>query len=336
MPPVGIILGQENFDNAVNETGEIEVGMARFIKVAAAQMAPIARNETRPAVVRRLIQMMREAKEWGCDLVVYPELALTTFFPRWLIEDDAEIDLFYESEMPNRDVQPLFDEAKKLGIGFYIGYAEIAIEGGQKHRYNTTILVDQNAEIIGKYRKIHLPGHAEEQDSAGQHLEKKYFEVGNYGFPVFKAFGGVMGMAICNDRRWPETYRVMGLQGVEMVMVGYNTPVGLDEYFEQDVLSSFHNHLSMQAGAHQNATWVIGVAKCGIEEGSGMIGQSCIIAPSGEIVSMCSTLEDEVIVHKCDLDAGQPYKDDLFNFARHRRPEHYGLIVERAGVQIDK
>jgi N-carbamoyl-D-amino-acid hydrolase len=63
-----------------------------------------------------------------------------------------------------------------------------------------------------------------------------------------------------------------------------------------------------------------------------MIGQTCIIAPSGEIVAQCATLADEVIVRKCDLDFGRPYRDDIFNFAAHRRPEHYKLIVERTGA----
>ena len=81
------------------------------------------------------------------------------------------------------------------------------------------------AKIVGKYRKVHLPGHAEFDRSARfQHLEKRYFEPGDLGFPVWRTMGGIFGMCICNDRRWPETYRVMGLQGVEMVVLGYNTP----------------------------------------------------------------------------------------------------------------
>lgn len=94
----------------------------------------------------------------------------------------------------------------------------------------------------------------------------------------------------------------------------------------------FHNHLSMQAGAYQNATWVVGTAKCGNEEGSQMGGQSVIIAPSGEIVAQAVTVEDEVITASCDLDMGKHYKSTVFDFAAHRRPEHYGLIVERAGA----
>jgi len=307
--------------------------MPRHLITAAAQMGPIAKSETRADAVRRLIEMMREAKGRGCELVVFTELALTTFFPRWLIEDEAELDSYYETEMPSAATMPLFDEAKKLGIGFYLGYAELVIENGVKQRFNTSVLVDQSGNIIGKYRKVHLPGHATPQpDRDFQHLEKRYFAPGDLGFPVFKGFGGVMGMAICNDRRWPETYRVMGMQAVEMVMLGYNTPFGHVGEQAMDSLTLFHNHLSMQAGAYQNATWVVGTAKCGDEEGSKMGGQSVIIAPSGEITAMATTVEDEVITARCDLDMGKRYKETVFDFAAHRRPEHYGLIVERAGA----
>jgi predicted amidohydrolase len=307
--------------------------MARHLITASAQMGPIAKSETRAQTVARLLEMMREAHSRGAKLVVFTEMALTTFFPRWMIEDEAELDGYYESAMPSPATQPLFDEAAKLGIGFYLGYAELVIEGGVKHRYNTAILVDQSGKITGKYRKVHLPGWAEPlPNRAFQHLEKRYFEPGNLGFPVWRTMGGIMGMAICNDRRWPETYRVMGLQGVELVMLGYNTPFGHLNTQPMDSLTLFHNHLSMQAGAYQNATWVIGTAKCGNEEGSQMGGQSVIVAPSGEIVAQAVTVEDEVITAKCDLDMGRIYKETVFNFALHRRPEAYSLITERAGA----
>mgnify|MGYP000993114933 FL=1 len=307
--------------------------MSHSMKVAAAQLGPIARSESRETVVKRLIELMREASDWGVDVIVYPELALTTFFPRWAIEDEDEIDSWFESEMPNAATQPLFEEAKRLGIGFHLGYAELAWQDGVKHRFNTAIIVDKAGEIVGKFRKIHIPGHHEVLDRPGQHLEKKYFEVGDLGFPVYQAFGATCGMAICNDRRWPETWRVMGLQGVDLVFCGYNTPVGLGDPYDLDALTLFHNQLSFQAGCYQNATWAVGVAKAGCEEGFNMIGQSMIVAPSGEVVAMCNTIEDELIVHNCDFTRSREYKRDIFNFANHRRPEHYGLIVERTGAE---
>lgn len=307
--------------------------MPRIVTIGAAQLGPIARSETRAQVVRRLVELMRQAKGHGCGLVVYPELALTTFFPRWHFDRQEEIDAWFERAMPSKDTQPLFDEAKKLGIGFYLGYAELAEEHGRTRRFNTSILVDPSARIVGKYRKVHLPGHAEHESwRRFQHLEKRYFETGNLGFPVFRAFGGILGMCICNDRRWPETYRVMGLQGVEMVLLGYNTPVHNPPAPEHDPLSNFHNQLVMQSGAYQNGTWVVGVAKAGNEEGVDQIGNSVIVAPSGEIVAACATLGDELALARCDLDLGNSYKNSVFNFSRHREPEHYRLIVERKGA----
>ena len=308
--------------------------MARLITVGAAQLGPIARQESRGLVVKRLLDLLGQAQGRGCDLVVFPELALTTFFPRWWMADQAEIDAFFEREMPGPETRPLFDEAARLGMAFCLGYAELIQEGGALRRYNTSILVDRDGRLVGKYRKVHLPGHAEHEPwRPFQHLEKRYFDVGDLGFPVWRTLGGVLGMCICNDRRWPETYRVMALQGVEMILLGYNTPVHNPPAPEHDALGPFHNHLVMQAGAYQNATWVVGVAKCGREEGCDLIGQSAIIAPSGEIVAQAATLADELITARCDLDLTRSYKDTIFNFARHRRPEHYRLIVDRVGAE---
>jgi hypothetical protein len=311
--------------------------MTRVITVGAAQLGPIARREGRDLVVKRLLDLLGQAQGRGCDLVVFPELALTTFFPRWWMEDQAEIDAFFEREMPGPETRPLFDEAARRGMAFCLGYAELIRDRGALRRYNTSILVDRAGRIVGRYRKVHLPGHAEHEPwRPFQHLEKRYFDVGDLGFPVWRALGGVLGMCICNDRRWPETYRVMGLQGVEMILLGYNTPVHNPPAPEHDALGPFHNHLVMQAGAYQNATWVVGVAKCGREEGCDMIGQSAIIAPSGEIVAQAVTLGDELVTARCDLDLTRSYKETVFNFARHRRPEHYRLIVDRAGAEPPK
>ena len=308
--------------------------MARRIGVAAAQMGPIAREESRQSCVARMSEMMREAHARGAQVVVFPELALTSFFPRWYLEDEAELDAFYETEMPNAAVRPLFELAAELGVGFYLGYAELVREpDGGKRRFNTSILVDGKGGIVGKYRKVHLPGHAgHEPWRPFQHLEKAYFEPGDLGFPVFEAFGGKMGMCICNDRRWPETYRVLGLQGAELILIGYNTPLYYSPDPTQNALSGFHNHLVMQAGAYQNGAFVVGVAKGGFEEGVESLSQSVIIAPSGQIIAQAITLEDELITANIDLDFCETYKGTLFNFDYYRMPEHYGLVTEQRGA----
>ena len=303
----------------------------RVINVAAAQMGPIQRADSREVVVERMIALLDEAKRKGADLIVYPELALTTFFPRWYMEDQNEVDGWFELTMPNAAVQPLFDRAKQHSIAMNFGYAELTPDG---HHFNTAIMTDRDSNIVGKYRKVHLPGHVEyDTERSHQHLEKRYFEPGDLGFPVWRNLGGIIGMAICNDRRWPETYRVMGLQGVEMVVLGYNTPsVNGQKPAEGVAQRLFHNRLSVQAGAYQNSCWVVAVAKAGDEDGSGLIGGSCIVDPNGRIVVQATTLADEVMVADIDLDLCRQGKDKMFNFAAHRRPDQYKVITERAGV----
>ena len=306
--------------------------MVRSIRVGAAQLGPISRDAERSEVVDRLVVLMRQASDEGCQLVVFPELALTTFFPRWYLDDvPEELDSYYETEMPGPETQPLFDEAKSLGIGFYLGYAELTPE---KTRYNSAILVDADGSIVGRYRKVHMPGHEEhEPDRPFQHLERRYFKEGPDGFDVWEAFNGIIGMGLCNDRRWPETYRVIGLQGVELILIGYNTPLHYAPDPSQNPLQSFHNQLVMQAGAYQNGTWVIGVAKGGVEEGVDSLAESMIIAPSGQIVAQAETTDDELIVADCDLDWCKHYKETLFDFDRYRRPEMYKLITESKTAQ---
>ena len=303
--------------------------MTRLLKVAAAQLGPIQRTDDRQSVVKRLIDLLRNAHSLKAELVVFPELALTTFFPRWFVDDISQADHWYETQMPSPITQPLFDEAKSLGVGFCLGYAELTPDG---QRFNTQILVERNGEIVAKYRKVHIPGHEQhEPDRPFQHAERYYFKPSDDGFGVWSAFGGRIGMMICNDRRWPESYRVMGLQGVELILCGYNTPLQYIPDPTQDPLQSFHNALVMQSGAYQNGTFVVGVAKGGVEEGVDSLADSSIIAPSGELLAKTATSDDEVITATCDLDWCYNYKNTLFNFDRYRRPEVYGRITSQRG-----
>jgi predicted amidohydrolase len=309
--------------------------MARHLKVGAAQLGPIHKADSRESAVRRMMALMRDAHAAGCALVVYPELALTTFFPRYWYDDLAEIDGWFERAMPSEATRPLFELAAELKVGFYLGYAELALETGAPRRFNASILVGPDGRIIGKYRKVHLPGHADHKEGVPfQHLEKRYFEVGDLGFPVYRAFGGIIGMLICNDRRWPEAYRVMALQGAEMILLGYNTPTHNIYHYEPPYRRMFHNQLCVQAGAYQNGTWVVATAKAGAEDGFGMLGGSCIVAPTGEIVAQAISDDDELITYDCDLDLGHHYKNAVFAFDKHRRIEHYGLITSQTGVVL--
>ena len=305
----------------------------REIVVGGAQLGPIQKADGRAAVVARMLDLLEQAGRAGCDLVVYPELALTPFFPRYWMEDAAEVEAWFETEMPNDATRPLFERARAIGIAISFGYAERTPQG---RHFNTSVLTDRQARIVGTYRKVHLPGHSDfDPDRAFQHLEKRYFEPGDLGFPVWRNLDAWMGMCICNDRRWPEVYREMGLQGVELIMLGYNTPsVNSQDSAEGLTQRLYHSELSMTAGAYQNATWVVGVAKAGDEDGHPLMAGSIIVDPNGYVVARAAGEGDELIVHACDMDLCHFGKTTIFDFARHRRTEHYGRITSQTGVVL--
>jgi predicted amidohydrolase len=140
--------------------------LSRILTVAAVQLGPIQQADPRSVAVARMVRLLERAHKRGVELVVFPELALTTFFPRHYHEDVAEADSWFETAMPSNETAPLFDTARRYGIGFHLGYAEITREADEtgvmrKRRFNTSILVGPDGDILLKYRKVHLPGHAE-------------------------------------------------------------------------------------------------------------------------------------------------------------------------------
>jgi len=312
--------------------------MPRLLTVAAAQLGPIQKAEGRDVSVGRMVRLMERAHRRGVEVVVFPELALTTFFPRWYEEDIGNADHWYESALPSNETAPLFEAARKYGIAFHLGYAEKTPQG---RRFNTAVFVHPTGEIVLKYRKVHLPGHREyDPVRTVQHLEKRYFEVGDLGFPVVRAPVGSagpvnVGMLICNDRRWPEAWRVLGLQGVELVMLGYNTPSFNQDNrgFEAHHLRVAHSHLSIQAGCYQNATFAVATAKAGKEDGFELFGHSIIVNPQGEIVAQATSWDDELLTADIDLDTCRLGRETIFNFAAHRRVEAYGRITAQTGAE---
>jgi len=319
--------------------------MPRIITVGAAQLGPIQRAEPREVAVARMIRLLERAQIRGVEFVVFPELALTTFFPRHYLECLEDADPWFEQSMPNDDTAALFATAKRFGIGFHLGFAERAQEPDESgvvrtRRFNSSILVSGKGDIVLKYRKVHLPGHAEfDSKRQVQHLEKRYFEPGNLGFPVIRApmgnlSGLNMGMLICNDRRWPEAWRVLGLQGVEMVALGYNTPSTNQAAagFEAPHLRVFHSHLSIQSGAYQNATFAVAAAKAGVEDGCELFGHSIIVNPQGEILAQATSWDDELVVADCNLEQCALGRTTIFAFDKHRRPDAYQRITQQVGA----
>ncbi|KAK8007319.1 RNA polymerase II subunit A C-terminal domain phosphatase [Apiospora arundinis] len=351
---------------------------SRTITVAAAQMGGNQLGDSRTGILDRMLKLMDQAAEAGVRLLAYPELALTTFFPTQYMTDPEQIKKYFEPTSPlepfavlsTPHAQPLVERANKLGIDFYMGFAErwtMTDEDGKitTTDYNTTIYYSVAAgKGIAKYRKVHLPGSKEplEDPKAFQQLEKRYFTPGDLGFQAFRAPGlvegalkeedigsdtdpkttvgkgdPILGMLICNDRRWPEAWRPYGLQGAELVIEGYNTTAWAPQYpgtpEEQQSLAEFHHRLSCQAGSYQNGLWGLHVAKCGEENGQFLIGSSMIVDPLGRVVAESRTMGDELVVATIDLALCRRPRDRVFNFEKHRRLEHYGLVGQQVGLE---
>ncbi|GKT87719.1 carbon-nitrogen hydrolase [Colletotrichum tofieldiae] len=311
-------------------------------------------GDSRTKTLSRMTALLEAAATKGAQLVLFPEAAFTTFFPRHLINDPVELDSFFERGdiTTQPQTEPLFDKAKGLGVDISVGFAEKADDG---ETFNSCVYYHaKSGSIISKYRKIHLPGDFEpfaDPDATNQ-LEKRYFKPGDRGFNAFRVPDlvestteqgePIFGMMICNDRRWAESWRVLGLQGVEVVLCGYNTAGfaphlwGSSASMDPDEArrkALFHHKLVMQAHSYTNACFSISAARCGLDDGKyDLIGGSCITGPEGELIAEASTTEDEIVYAEINLDDCRPGKERTFDFARHRRVEHYGRITEQTGV----
>ena len=342
---------------------------SRRIIVAAGQLGPTQLSTPRSEVLDRMLKLLDQAADAHVRLIVFPELALTTFFPRHIIHEPSEVAAYFEplsDSSPDAliispNTKPLFERARALGIDMSLGFGERwADTEGKTTDYNTMIYYSASRnKVLAKYRKVHLPGTEKPVRKPGvaEQLEKMYFKPGDSGFEAFRApdlvpdavkardahsaadgqGDPIIGMLLCNDRRWPEAWRCYGLQGVELVLQGYNTrgyaPQHPGSEAEQHDLAVFHHRLSCQAGSYHNACFSINCGKAGVEDGGLLIASSVIVAPSGHIIAESRTSGDELVVADIDLAECRFNKEGVFDFAKHRRVEHYGRIVEQAGAK---
>jgi predicted amidohydrolase len=337
--------------------------MSRTFKIAACQVGAIHRTSLRSDTMTRLLSLLEQAASHGAQVALFPEIAFTTFFPRYLLTD-LELDSFFEHGDITTSPQtaPLYNRARELSIDISIGFAEadpetrtskLGMNGA--NCFNSSIYYHaKSGSILSKYRKIHLPGDFEPfaDPEATSQLEKRYFKPGNLGWEAFRVPDllpyspergePIFGMMICNDRRWAESWRVLGLQGVEVVLCGYNTPGFAPEMWGKgrdedptsaEALALFHHKLVMQSNSYTNGCWSVSAARCGRDDGKyGLIGGSCIVDPDGKVVAEAKTENDEVVVAEVDLEKCRPHKERTFDFGRHRRVEHYGRITGQTGV----
>lgn len=286
--------------------------MSRTIKVAAAQLGPS--SEDKKEVVGRLERLMEEAADRRVDMIGFPELCLTQFFPNRLERDNDH----WFDELPSPPTERLFGVAREAGIVVVFPYAE---KDGIYH-YNSALVIDATGTILGKYRKMHIPAYFPSNRPGGTgSFERLYFAAGNLGFPVFDTAKGRLGVQICYDRMFPEGSRVLGLRGAEIVFYPHNYALYGFAY-----RGRAWGRLTM-ARAYENGFFALVPNKAGTEGVRDNAGRSLIISPfGGEIIAEGSSDAEELVVSEIDLDDVIEARRRL-PFWRDRRPELYGELA---------
>ena len=294
------------------------------VKVAAVQLrcAPTVEENLQHAEA-----MVREAAAQGAQIILLPELWERPYFCQQRRYD------FYKFALPTEENPAVAMGrrlAKELGVVLPISFFERDVN----ELYNSIACVDADGEILGVYRKTHIP-----DDHFYQ--EKFYFTPGDTGFRVWNTRYGCIGVGICWDQWFPETARCMALQGAELLF--YPTAIGSEPLLGMD--SSGHWQRCMQGHAAANLMPVIAANRIGTETVEPceanqnqqseltFYGTSFITDQTGAVLEQAGRTEDTVLLHAFDLDAIQ--KDRLeWGLFRDRRPEQYGAISSPIPVQI--
>ncbi|MGA2124904.1 MAG: nitrilase family protein [Xanthobacteraceae bacterium] len=274
------------------------------IIVACIQMKPVV--AAKEANVRRSLALIAEAAAKGARLVVLPELANSGY----VFADRAEAFGLAEEIPDGATSRAWIDAARRHDLIIVAGIAER--EGAAL--YNSAIVVGPTGHI-GTFRKMHL-----------WNAENLFFEPGNLGFPVFRTPIGRIGVAICYDGWFPETFRLHALQGADIVCVPTNwVPIPGQEPGRQAMATILH-----QAAAHSNSIFIACADRVGTERGQPFEGQSVIVSCTGWLVAGPATRDDEeIITARINLsDARRKRNWNAFNqVLRDRRTDAYGEML---------
>ncbi|MBI3978410.1 MAG: carbon-nitrogen hydrolase family protein [Chloroflexi bacterium] len=286
--------------------------MSRTIRIAAAQLGPAG---TKRENTERMAALLDQASAERVDLLSFPELSLTPYF---CVRNTRDYEHYFEPP-DNPYAQHVVDRARDLGIAVVLPFGE----RDGIHYFNTAFVADREGRVVGKYRKVHIPGGFPLPGKGAFAFEKLYFTPGNLGYPVMDLGFVKVGVQICYDRNFPEGYRILALKGAEVIF----TPTAL-----MRIGSIWHAgpwELMIQARAYENGCFVVGINRAGNEDGVDYVGDSLIAAPKdGSVIIRSEAQADDLIVAEIDLDDVTEARKRL-PFMRDRRPETYRAIVER-------
>lgn len=284
--------------------------------IGAAQMGPSSfRNGEvdKKENVRHIVALIEKAVREKVKIICFPELSLTSYFP---VYSDRNFERYFD-QIPNELTKRIFSLSEKHDISVILPYAEY---DGIAY-YNTAGVIHQG-ELIGKYRKVHIPGAFVAEGVPMGNFEKQYFTPGNLGYPVFNLHGVKVGVQMCYDRHFPEGYRALALKGAQLVF----NPTGLpyrDLEWRKTTWETF-----LRVRSFENNIFIVGVNKGGVENGLDFAGDTMVISPIGGAVEAKSrTKTDELVTVEINLDDIIEAKKILPIF-RDRRPSEYRILIE--------
>ena len=287
--------------------------MSRTITVAAAQTGAVLSDDMR-SMVPAACRMIERAAEHKVELLTFPELFLSPFFPNRLTDDFERFFTTSDSDI----VGTIVETARRHGIALLLPLGERTASG----LYNATLVFDADGRQVGRYRKTHIPAYFPNDRPGGTgSYEKMYFTPGP-DLPVFTAAGATFGIQICNDRQYPEASRVLALKGAEIIFMPicysvYSDPAHRNAAWE----------IPLRARAYENGVFVVAANRVGAEGVRNHLGRSMIVDPSGTILVEAGTQGEELIVRQIDLDAVSLRRKKI-PWWRDRRPDLYGPLAQ--------
>ena len=260
-------------------------------------------------MIDKHVELIKQAADQGSQVTCLQEIF---YGPYFCAEEDTRWHAIAESIPDGPTIKLMQDLAKQHNMILVVPIYEVDKTGVY---YNTAAVIDEHGEFLGKYRKHHIP-HCDPG-----FWEKFYFEPGNLGYPVFDTSAGKIGVYICYDRHFPEGARELGLNGAEIVFNPSATVAGLSEYLWK---------LEQPAHAVANQYYVGAINRVGTEAPWNIgefYGQSYFCDPRGQMITMGSRDQDEVVIADLDLDMIEEVRN-TWQFYRDRRPESYTTITK--------
>lgn len=254
--------------------------------------------------------LVAEAAEQGAQIILPPELFASPYFCKTEDEELFALAQTLEESTPVLAMQKL---ARQYGVAIPTSF----FERDGPHHYNSLAMIDPDGEIMGVYRKSHIP------DGPG-YEEKFYFRPGNTGFKVWDVFGTRIGVGICWDQWYPETARTMALMGAEVLF--YPTAIGSEPY-DADLDTSRMWRRAMQGHAVSNCMPVVASNRIGLEDEQAFYGHSFITNQWGDLIAEYGSDETGVLVASFDLEEARQHRAGM-GFFRDRRPDLYGRLAE--------